>query len=262
MHSFASISFIATLALGAFARPLAPVSGALNTVEGLAGGIVGRQIPAVGGVVNTVEGVAGGVVGTATGLVGGILGRDATVDGAVATVEGVVGGVVPRDAPRSLAVILTDVQSKVTPLTQTLTFLTSQNATKEVITPITDSLKAILGGAVTEINGLVGQPISVIKAAVDPTVQATEQDLAKIVADVICVIVTALGAVLKIAGADVDALKPILASVGTLVGQLLATVLHVLSDLLALIIPLVKEVVPILLNLNISSVLSILGIQL
>ncbi|KII85349.1 hypothetical protein PLICRDRAFT_31611 [Plicaturopsis crispa FD-325 SS-3] len=215
MHSFASTFFIATLALDAFACPLTPaVSGAVNSVEGLGGSFVGRQIPAVGGDVNTVEGVAGGAIGTATGLAGGILGRDAPVDGAVAAVEGAVGGVAPRDGLRGMALILAKLESRVTPVTQELNFLTSQNATEEVITPIIDSLEAILGDAVTEMNGFVDLPIGEF----DGTTQADVLQMIAVFARVFCGINRQLGAIpeLTINGTDYsgDVLKPLLTGIG------------------------------------------------
>ena len=75
----------------------------------------------------------------------------------------------------------------------------------------------------------------------------------------------ALGSVLKIAGPAIDhALFDVLAAVGAVVGTLLAVVFQlvgtVLFDLGAVLVPLLKDVVPFVLQLNLATIISLLGL--
>ena len=75
----------------------------------------------------------------------------------------------------------------------------------------------------------------------------------------------ALGAVLTIVGEAVDGdVLPLLQDVASLVASVLSVVLSlvgaVLGDLLAIVLPLIGAVVPFILNLNVATLLSILGL--
>ncbi|KAJ2991992.1 hypothetical protein NUW54_g8046 [Trametes sanguinea] len=79
------------------------------------------------------------------------------------------------------------------------------------------------------------------------------------------IVFEALGAVLTIiGGAVVPAVFTLLADVGALVGTLLAAVLalvgSVLTDLLSILVPLLANVVPFILNLNVATLISLLGL--
>ncbi|TFK82732.1 hypothetical protein K466DRAFT_499768 [Polyporus arcularius HHB13444] len=176
-----------------------------------------------------------------------------------------VGSVHTRDATQSIAVILTDVTTKLGPVTDVLKFVTSQNATVEAVSGPIGEIKDILTGAVTSLEALVGQPAEVILASVEGTAQITVEELGKLVATLVVVVFEALGAVLKVAGGAIDqALLQLLCVVGGLVGTLLAIVLKlvggIVGELLAVVLPLIQTVVPFILNLNINQIISVLGL--
>lgn len=73
-----------------------------------------------------------------------------------------------------------------------LEYLKQSNATIDVITPIVNNIKGVLGGALGDVNGLVGQSTSVILATVDGTAQVTVTELAQIIAGLMTVSDSAL----------------------------------------------------------------------
>ncbi|KAI0699792.1 hypothetical protein C8T65DRAFT_709876 [Cerioporus squamosus] len=217
MFSFSSLAVFSTLAFSAFTSAL-PLSNAVGS----------PSLPSVPDV-SAVTGVASKLPA--------------------------VGSLGSRDATQSVAAILTDVTTKLGPVTDVLKFVTSQNATVEAVSGPIGEIKDILTGA----------PVEVILASVEGTAQITVEELGKLVATLVVVVFEALGAVLKVAGGAIDkALFELLAAVGGLVGTLLAVVLKlvgsIVGDLLAVVVPLVQTVVPFILNLNIAQVISLLGL--
>ena len=83
-----------------------------------------------------------------------------------------------------------------------------------MLTPIVNDIKGVLNTAVSEVNALVNQPVATILASVDGTAQITVQELAQLVADLLNLVFSALGAVLGVAGGAVGAITPLLAAVG------------------------------------------------
>ena len=65
--------------------------------------------------------------------------------------------------------------------------MTAANCTLEVVSVPLGEVKTILTGAVTSLHALVGQPVEVILASVDGTVQLAAHELATIVAAVLTV---------------------------------------------------------------------------
>jgi len=222
MRSFTAVLSIATLAFTALTSA-APVDL--------------TSLPVVGGVVNTVDNTVGPLVGD--------LG-------------------VKRDAQRGVQAILIDVQTQLQPITDKLTFCTVENATVSALTPVFNDLTTVLGSVVSEVQGLVGQPAEIILASATGTVQLTVVEVAQIVANVMTLVFTALGAVLKVVGGDVAALQPLLNAVGhavfTLLNAVLTTVGSVVGGLLSAVVGLIQTVVPIVLQLNLNEVISLLGL--
>ena len=66
-------------------------------------------------------------------------------------------------------------------------FVTSANATTDALSGPIGTIKSALSDVVTELNALVGQPVEVILASVDGTVEVTVQELGQIVAGLITV---------------------------------------------------------------------------
>ncbi|KAN0082748.1 hypothetical protein V8E55_008543 [Tylopilus felleus] len=93
--------------------------------------------------------------------------------------------VVQRQAPQSVAVVLTDLTNTVTPLANQLLYATSENATQATLTPIIGDINTAVTGAVSNLNLLVGQPIDVILASVDGTTVLAASDIAALLATVV-----------------------------------------------------------------------------
>ncbi|OSC98845.1 hypothetical protein PYCCODRAFT_903408 [Trametes coccinea BRFM310] len=227
MFSFSTISVIATVALSAFTS-----AAPLQT----------RDLPSLPVV---------GDLSAVTGLTGSLP---------------VVGDIVRRtDAPQGLAAIFTDAQNQLVAPTQQLKFATKQNATADALGGPIGEIKTILTNTVSLVQGLAGKPIEDILVSVDGTAKLTAAELAPILAGVITLVFEALGAVLTVlGGAVVPAVFSLLADVGALVGTLLAAVLalvgSVLGDLVAILVPLLSNVVPFILNLNVATIISLLGL--
>ncbi|KAH7923042.1 hypothetical protein BV22DRAFT_611664 [Leucogyrophana mollusca] len=101
-----------------------------------------------------------------------------------------LGSTVPvqtRETPASVAVIFTNVQETIIPLTDKFTFITPANATAAEITPIIGQIKDCLLTATVSLKALVGLELSVILAPVEGTVQLTVAEVAKLVGGVLCV---------------------------------------------------------------------------
>ncbi|PIL27155.1 hypothetical protein GSI_10296 [Ganoderma sinense ZZ0214-1] len=225
---FSKLSVIAAVAFGALASALPldlPVVGSL---------------PAVGSL----------PVGSLTGVVGSL------------PVGNVLSGIGRRDTPKSVAVILTGVQAQLEPITASLTFITTANATVEAVTGPANEIISILGGAVVDLKALVGLDASVILASVDGTVAVTVDVLAGLLAHVIVSVFFSLGAVVHIAGSAIDgALFTLLATVGAAVGTVVALVFQLVVGLLVgldvAVVGLIKAVVPVIVDLNVHVLISL-----
>ncbi|KAI0764676.1 hypothetical protein C8Q74DRAFT_1219654 [Fomes fomentarius] len=259
LAAFATVAFSAVSALplsnsiGAPSLPNIPGVPSIPAVPSVPGLPIRRQLPDLGAV---------------TGVVGGLPVVGSVVSGLPTDVlSNIPAGVLPRvDTPESIAVILTNVQTQLGPVTATLKGLTAQDITLDVVADPLGQLKDILTGAVVSLKALVGQDVSIILASVEGTAQITVEELGHLVGGVVVTVFEALGAVLKVAGGTVDAaVFDLLVTVGGLVGLILTVVFHlvgkVVVDLLAVVVPLVQAVIPIVLHLNIATVLSILGIK-
>ncbi|KAI0916627.1 hypothetical protein AcW1_010177 [Taiwanofungus camphoratus] len=225
MLSFSALSVFATLALSAFtsAVPLSP-TGVVNDISSVA------HLPAV-------------------------------------PIPSGLAGVIPRDAPRGVCAILQDVTTQVTPYTVQLQYLKQSNATIDVITPIVNNIKGVLGGALGDVNGLVGQSTSVILATVDGTAQVTVTELAQIIAGLMTLIFDAVSVVLDVVSSDLsDCVTSLLCTVGELLGCLVCAIAMLvgssLHGLLSAVVGLVGSLFPIIIKLNVSVFISLLGITL
>ncbi|PSR76222.1 hypothetical protein EW026_g5800 [Hermanssonia centrifuga] len=166
----------------------------------------------------------------------------------------------------SVATIIDDLTVVVTPITQEFHYITASNCTVSALTPLVGQLKGALSDAVGEVNKLVGQPAEIILATVDGAAQITVIELAQLISTLVILIFTALGAVLNVASSTVvGCLTPLLCTVGEIVGALLSAIFSVTGGLLvglsATVLGLLAEVIAIIVRLNVSMVISVVGIQ-
>ncbi|KAG1736682.1 uncharacterized protein EDB91DRAFT_1083344 [Suillus paluster] len=163
----------------------------------------------------------------------------------------------------SVAVVFTTVFTQIQPLTDQLNYLTPDNATVAAISPVVAQIKTQLTGAVSQLQALVGQDSSVIIASVDGTVPLTVAALATLIADVLTLLFTALGAVLSMVTGDVH--TEILTLLTDLCG-VVTSILHIVATLVPGIVvsllPLLSPVLSIISSLGLRGLLSLLGLTL
>lgn len=192
------------------------------------------------------------------------LGAPAVPD-VLSTVNGVVPAVpalVHRHELKSVAVVLTEAKVALTPLCAELQFIVAGNATVDAVGPILVDVKAVLSDTVSALNLLVGQPVEVILLTVDGTAKVVLADVANLLAGLLCLLFTALAHVVAVVKGDVTGILTIIAPIGELVSGLLSIVItlvgSILGDVLGALLPLIGAIVPIVLNLNLATVISIL----
>jgi len=184
--------------------------------------------------------------------------RAVGVDAAVAAAAAV--GVEAR-GQKGCAEILVDLKVNLDVQVTELKCLTKANATVEVITPILGEIVEIIGGAVVDLQALVGAELSVILCSVDGTVEVTVAVIAQLLADVLCLVIGALGFVLTVV-ADVTILVDIIVKValGDCLCSLIKAVLALVDGLLVCLIPLVLGLVDTILALSLNVVGELLTI--
>ncbi|KAI0821074.1 hypothetical protein BC629DRAFT_422126 [Irpex lacteus] len=123
---------------------------------------------------------------------------------AAPTGDAEAGALVKKAQPQSLPQIFAGATQSLTPLTQQLQGLGPNDLTTAKVTPIVNSIKTVLNGIITDVNGLKGQPSSVVlanngvTANVAPNAIVTVGAVASIIAQVVRLVLTALGAVLSL----------------------------------------------------------------
>ncbi|EGN94338.1 hypothetical protein SERLA73DRAFT_155664 [Serpula lacrymans var. lacrymans S7.3] len=180
----------------------------------------------------------------------------------ITEVTGLVSDLGVRSTPASVAVVFTQVFTTLTPYVEKLQFINAQNATVADITPVVAQIKTTLTGAVTQIQQLKGQPASVILAGVNGATSISVADLAKILAADLCILFTAVGAVLKVVSTDAHAaVASLLVEVATVIGTLLQAVCAVVTGLAAAVLPLLTtSVQTVIKDLGVSVLVAVLGI--
>ncbi|KAF9261149.1 hypothetical protein L218DRAFT_946334 [Marasmius fiardii PR-910] len=187
-----------------------------------------------------------------------------------------VGAAVQARHDQGIPDVIQQVTVQITTVIAPLTFLTSQNATVDVVTPILSEVKTILGGAVTEVTtiagtatgatgglvgGLVGGLLKTVFSLAGQVLSLA--DVAGLLATLLKVVFTALGVVLKVvSSADKAALQPILAEVAGLVADLLKVVLPLLGGLVGALIPLIGDVLTVVDALGVTDLFAALGLKL
>ncbi|KAJ3712932.1 hypothetical protein C8R42DRAFT_727676 [Lentinula raphanica] len=139
--------------------------------------------------------------------------------------------------------IIVDVTTTITPLVEELTYITTENCTVEILTPIVTDIKVALCGAITQVKGLTGFTLTTVLTTVDGVV-LTLFEVAELVCALLTLIFTALAAVLKVvATSEAVAVSELLCEVVELVATLLQLICNLVGGLLAILLPLVGEIV-------------------
>ncbi|KAF8133016.1 hypothetical protein EV363DRAFT_83932 [Boletus edulis] len=165
--------------------------------------------------------------------------------------------VVERQAPQSVAVVLTDLTNTVTPLANQLLYANSGNATQAILTPIIGDISTAVTVAVSSMNLLVGQPTEVILASVDGTTILTASEISVLLAVVVNLIFTASSAVLLVVDIAIySVISALLAALGEVAFSLLSIVLSLVIGLLAPLLILLAPVLSIISSLGLTTLLS------
>ncbi|KAF9218885.1 hypothetical protein BS17DRAFT_761793 [Gyrodon lividus] len=260
MHSFSTLSVLFTAALSVLtnAAPISP-SGYSSVVPGNLGDVA--STPQLSGVTGQLSGVTGKVNIVASGL--NLRDVDATVSNAVKSVETKVSTLNAREDSPSVAVIFNEVMIEIAPYTEQLTFIVPENATVAIITPIVSSIKDSFLAAIPKLQALVGQEVSVILAPVEGEVILTVSELAKLIGTDLCLVFTALGAVLKVVFSEVRTdVLPILTDLGCTITSVLEVVVVLVGGIVASLIPLLAPIVGVLSVLELNDFAALLGLTL
>jgi len=168
-----------------------------------------------------------------------------------------------RATPRAIAIIITEAQSQVAPLTQKISFATAQNCSSDDLSPIAAELQSILSGAATEIKNLAGQPLDIVLGAVNGVGQITVPELAQLIDGLLTDVIGALGVLEITLGPKIQTLiSGVLCDVIQTTADLLCNIKTLVSDLLAQLVPIIGSLIPTILNLNLSSVIAALGLPI
>ncbi|KAK7468265.1 hypothetical protein VKT23_002775 [Stygiomarasmius scandens] len=171
--------------------------------------------------------------------------------------------VVTRDCDcTTIPNILEDLTHSLQPLAAQLNSLTVENATLAIVQPIVEDIKGVLSTAISDVKGLVGQPVGTVLKTVDSILSVT--DVLGLVGTVLQIVFGAVSAVLKLVHnvTDGDAICTLLGEVLTLVGQLLQVVTGIVGGLLSLLLPLLTPVLSIITQLGVTQAFSGLGLPL
>ncbi|KAF8839799.1 hypothetical protein BDN67DRAFT_1012038 [Paxillus ammoniavirescens] len=241
MHSFSTLSILFTAALSVFTNAAPIIPSGVNLGDAL-------STPELSGV-------------PSTGL--NLRAADTVVSDAVKSIESKVTTLNTREDSPSVAVIFNNVMIEITPYTEQLTYLVPENATVAIITPIVASIKSSLVAAIPQLQALVGQEVSIILAPVEGEVTLTVTELAKIIGADLCIIFTALGAVLKVVLGEVRSeVLPILTDLGCTITELLEIVVTLVGGIVASLVPLLAPIVGVLSVLELDDFAALLGLSL
>jgi len=163
----------------------------------------------------------------------------------------------PKRQVATLSDVLTATLAELTPLTSSLSSLTSANATAGVVGPLTQQISTTVNGAVSQVSALASQPIDAVLATADGVLDAS--DAAQLLAPVINTLIGALNDVLGVAqSAGVTAvIQPLLDDVSTTVAPLLNVVAPLVDGLIAATGPLLSPALATLNDLDLGSVVDL-----
>ncbi|KZP20803.1 hypothetical protein FIBSPDRAFT_1044596 [Athelia psychrophila] len=146
--------------------------------------------------------------------------------------------VVVRDASvQGVQSILTTLKTAVTPLAAQLGSIQSKDATSAVVKPLIKQLTTAISAATTKVGALKGQPQSVVLSSASSNELVPLQTVAKLVADILTLLIPVLAHLYKILGPGGD-LTPVLPPVGAALSSLVGGLLVVVAGLVVALAPL------------------------
>lgn len=265
MFSFKTLSTLATLALAGFASaaPFAPLADV--NANAAAAAKVGRALP---NVANTVAPIAGKVGKIGRGLVNVDANADANVKVGRALIDADVDAdaeveVLRRHGQQSLLELIDTAIVDVSVSCHALIYLQPSNATVSNVQTLLNDVKVTLSSLLIDVKALVDLDVSIVLGTV------TDLNIVgKIVADLLCLVFSALGGVLHIVAVAKDqVIKTLLQEIGCIIAELLHVVfglvdglLGVVGGLLGVVLSLIGGILPIVLQLNVNVLVSILAL--
>jgi hypothetical protein len=163
-------------------------------------------------------------------------------------------------AADSLIVILQDLLTDVSGLLEKLQGIVTVNVDADALVGVLEELVSILLGAVDAVKALVGLELSVILTLAGRVLAIV--DVARLLHDILAIIVAIVVLVLQAVGATrLHVLEPTLSSLGVVLAELLSIVLGLVGGLLPALVPLLVDIVPVLQEVNLTAVLTVLQIS-
>ncbi|KAI4294618.1 hypothetical protein K525DRAFT_363744 [Schizophyllum commune Loenen D] len=285
MFSLKTITFAAAVAFSAFASaaPVAPMGGAAassaaavtNTAVAVASAASGTAV-AITSTASQVKGTAVAAAAGATSSASAIAGSATRAAAAAqkSATSAVGRALVEADADADVDVELLDtrhdqtllglVDQAIVDLTETcqaLLYLQPANATEQAVSELLGDVKLILGDLLTDVKALTGLDVSAVLGDVTDV-----NSVGKIVADLLKLVFTALGGVLNVLGsAPADVISHLLQDICVIIAELLKVifglvdgVLGLVGGLLGVVVGLLGDILPIVLQLNVSVLVQVL----
>ncbi|KAL1737522.1 hypothetical protein EV714DRAFT_232485 [Schizophyllum commune] len=294
MFSFKTISFAATVALASFASagpvPL-PGFAAVPNGAGSAAAVSSTAIAAASGAPSSAVAVASGASSVAraaassapatkvaavtssvpTPSARALVAADADVDANVAVGRDLLDLEADADADvevgrrgdQSLLGLVDQAIVDLTETCQALLYLQPANATEKAVSDLLCDVKQILGDLLDDVKGLTGLDASGLLGDITDV-----NAVGSIVADLLKLVFTALGGVLNVLGsAPADVISHLLQDICVIIADLLKTifalvdgVLGLVGGLLGVVVGLLGDILPIVLQLNVSVLIQVLAL--
>ncbi|KAH9925972.1 uncharacterized protein B0H18DRAFT_1007191 [Fomitopsis serialis] len=174
-------------------------------------------------------------------------------------------GLVPRDQ-KNVVTIINETTAQVTQYTLEFQYLTAENATVEVIEPLVQNIKGVIGGALSEVSQLVGQSQDII-LGVEGGALLTVTEVASAVVGLLSLVLEGVSAVLAVVSSDAsECVTVLLGSLVEVLGCLICAIFTLVSGLLGGLIPavvgLLGDLTGVLSTLKVTVLVSVLGITL
>ncbi|THU83428.1 hypothetical protein K435DRAFT_862368 [Dendrothele bispora CBS 962.96] len=158
----------------------------------------------------------------------------------------------PRCGCTSLPDIIIGITTEITPLIDELKGLTADDCTVEKITPIVDSIKDIISGAILDVKALVGVSITEILTTANGVLSLL--DVCKLISTLFGLIFGAFSVVLQIVGSvEYNGVCGLFAEVGVLLATLVQLIISVVGGLLVILRPLLTVYISIIIELGCST---------
>ncbi|THU77971.1 hypothetical protein K435DRAFT_889641 [Dendrothele bispora CBS 962.96] len=153
----------------------------------------------------------------------------------------------------SVADIVNRAVQEVQPITCQLDYITSQNNTQSIVKPLLNDVQAVLSQATNDMKTLCDTTVNWSSSTACGT--WSKADLCKLVGELLCLVLGALGNVLStVSILEYNLIFPLLAQVGCDLGNLLSLIVKIIGpgQLVPSILPLIQDVLPTIGNLGIG----------